>query len=772
MASRAQSITVTVTAWNTSTNAPQANDAANVTLKVIKDGTESAPTNTPTNKSNGEIALVLTATEMTADTVVVSGSSSTANVVIIPVKIATEKLPTADPGASGGIPVLDSSLRVLADLKSILTTNLTETSSGYLAAGLKKFLDVAAPVFTLASVNQSGDGYARLGSPAGASIAVDIAANQAILASATYGNAALKTLIDTVNTSLGNGTYGLSALQVAIAALQTAINNISNNTSTRLVVAPVLELPDAGTVTFELDLLIMDENGNMEAPDSMPTVTAKNSSGTDRSSGLSALTNVSTGHYTLTYTLNSSDAVEQLIFTSNIVEGAVTRKAIASSTVTNADITGTATKVNAIYADYARRTGDYATVTNLSALALESSVQSTLTQATTAATQATGANSKASTLLTDLASAKSVIDASKLVIDAVKQVTDKFLFDASNFVKSAAQTVIDKTGYALTSADKENIAVRVESHLLDEGDSQMLVNAIVSAIGNTNIDQTILVAAIRADLERAGGNLNNVLARLTATRAGYLDNLANAPATPANISTSQAAIIAEIESLGTPLQATDYVSPNNDGITDAKTAAEAAQTAAEATQTNTTDLPGLIESSGGHKRFKATALEEGPSGEATISDEDKNDIAERTKAQTEAALNENTGIQRLQAVPGTPETPVFVIPASETPGLVNVLCRAGDFGVPRDGTAFTFKLASKQPFIGEEFQIRKQRTEKTTDGSCLVEIPSSATLAQRGVEPATYVVTVNRDVVGTVTVPETGGVLKMVNNTLIVEAAV
>lgn len=68
------------------------------------------------------------------------------------------------------------------------------------------------------------------------------------------------------------------------------------------------------------------------------------------------------------------------------------------------------------------------------------------------------------------------------------------------------------TGFNDPTADE--IAVEVESHLLDEGDSQMLINAIVGAIGNTNIDQAVLVAAIRADLERSGGNLNTVLAKL------------------------------------------------------------------------------------------------------------------------------------------------------------------------------------------------------------------------------------------------------------------
>lgn len=63
----------------------------------------------------------------------------------------------------------------LANLGEILGTALTETA-GQIAAGFKKVFDVAAPVFTAASVNQTGDNYARLGAPAGASVSADVAA--------------------------------------------------------------------------------------------------------------------------------------------------------------------------------------------------------------------------------------------------------------------------------------------------------------------------------------------------------------------------------------------------------------------------------------------------------------------------------------------------------------------------------------------------------------------------------------------------------------------
>ena len=74
-----------------------------------------------------------------------------------------------------------------ANITQILATALTETSGGYLAAALKKILDVATPVFTAESVNQSAN-------------------NNTILASGTYGLSALKTLIDALSNVCLTGT--------------------------------------------------------------------------------------------------------------------------------------------------------------------------------------------------------------------------------------------------------------------------------------------------------------------------------------------------------------------------------------------------------------------------------------------------------------------------------------------------------------------------------------------------------------------------------------
>jgi hypothetical protein len=86
----------------------------------------------------------------------------------------------------------------------------------------------------------------------------------------------------------------------------------------------------------------------------------------------------------------------------------------------------------------------------------------------------------------------------------IKAKTDQLTFTGAN-VNAIAQVVADKTGYALTSGQVTAIAVAVEAALLNDGDGQALIAAIVASIGNQNIDQVLLIAAIRADLERVGG---------------------------------------------------------------------------------------------------------------------------------------------------------------------------------------------------------------------------------------------------------------------------
>ena len=93
---------------------------------------------------------------------------------------------------------------VESNLGQILGTALTETSAGYLEAGFKKLFDVAIPVLTAASVNQTGDSYARLGAPAGASVSADIAAVKSDTGSILTDAAAIKAQTDKLAFTVAN----------------------------------------------------------------------------------------------------------------------------------------------------------------------------------------------------------------------------------------------------------------------------------------------------------------------------------------------------------------------------------------------------------------------------------------------------------------------------------------------------------------------------------------------------------------------------------------
>jgi hypothetical protein len=102
-------------------------------------------------------------------------------------------------------------------------------------------------------------------------------------------------------------------------------------------------------------------------------------------------------------------------------------------------------------------------------------------------------------------------------------------------IASAVWSAADKTGYSLTSAERSAIAAAVESSILNESDGQAVLNAIVAAIGNSNVDQIALVAAIRADLERTGGKLINLDASVSSRLASADYNAPTSAPTAASV---------------------------------------------------------------------------------------------------------------------------------------------------------------------------------------------------------------------------------------------
>lgn len=185
---------------------------------------------------------------------------------------STTGLPVVTPmwrPPTGKNPVLatvDSSGRTHSDLRSLLGTTLTETAAGYLAAGFKKLHDIATPIFTLASANQSGDSYG-------------------VVNDSSSGNAALAVLI----------------------------TNIKNNTFVRSTIPEVLERPDTGSKTVQMVFTYEDENGNAKNLDAgNPTITLVNDDSSDLSSRLGIWTNPATGKYCINYTSSVGDTIEGL----------------------------------------------------------------------------------------------------------------------------------------------------------------------------------------------------------------------------------------------------------------------------------------------------------------------------------------------------------------------------------------------------------------------------------------------------------------------------
>ena len=94
------------------------------------------------------------------------------------------------------------------------------------------------------------------------------------------------------------------------------------------------------------------------------------------------------------------------------------------------------------------------------------------------------------------------------------------------------------------------IATAVESSLLNEADGQAVLNALVGAIGNQNLSEVSLVAAVRADLERAGGKLDSIPTTAAPSASAV------ASATRTELSTELARIDAPISGATAPSAAT------------------------------------------------------------------------------------------------------------------------------------------------------------------------------------------------------------------------
>jgi len=160
------------------------------------------------------------------------------------------------------------------------------------------------------------------------------AGTDAEVATETPPTVELDSAVEAVINDIPN-TAEFQARTLAAASYATAsqINSLQVNTRASVQVPVEIETPDSGTQVWKIRLFLFDSDGNMEAPDSTPTIALVNASGTDRSSRLSAATTLSTGAYSWDYTSTDDDAEEQLNWTFTVVEGGLTRIYPATSYV-------------------------------------------------------------------------------------------------------------------------------------------------------------------------------------------------------------------------------------------------------------------------------------------------------------------------------------------------------------------------------------------------------------------------------------------------------
>ncbi len=269
------------------------------------------------------------------------------------------------------------------------------------------------------------------------------------------------------------------------------VTSIQNNTRVVRVTPDSIELPTAGTRTYRIELFLYDDVGNMETPDSAPTIALVNQSGTDRSSRLDSTTMslVETGRYRAIYTSTAGDTKEQLVWTFSVVEGGSTRKYGNTSYVTDAVAT-----------DFT--TADRAKLDTLHDSRLTSARAGYLDNLSAGAV-ATAANLTTLTNYVDTEIA-AILEDTDTTIPAL--ITARTIVSANYATSSALQTVDDTADAIKIKTDlipASPAAVGSEMNLANNA----ITDAKISAPAETAGRPTGMLAMLRRVFERiAGGN--------------------------------------------------------------------------------------------------------------------------------------------------------------------------------------------------------------------------------------------------------------------------
>lgn len=134
----------------------------------------------------------------------------------------------------------------------------------------------------------------------------------------------------------------LDFLDAASSSILSSISGLNNlSAKCNLFGAALLEVPEAGSTVYSFDLVVKDDEDKLVNLDAVPTITATNAAGTNRSANLSAVTSPGTGRYRFTYTVASTHAKESLRIEANGTVSAEVRYAIWNGSTVDYDTTST-----------------------------------------------------------------------------------------------------------------------------------------------------------------------------------------------------------------------------------------------------------------------------------------------------------------------------------------------------------------------------------------------------------------------------------------------
>lgn len=341
-------------AWDTVANQPFLGGQATLTAYVrIDGGVLSALADTGALEINatnapGAYEFDYTAGESNGEHLLFSCKSSTAGVVIDPIIVYTIPANISDMVESLNSMIEDDGSGNDRFKATAMTQGLGFTSSDRTTIGQTKAKTDLIPAggfptnFSAMSILAGGQVAANLTYAGGSVLSATFLSNwTGFWDNASVANLAtvdvlfdaignvqidIDDLLDTRLTSTRAGYLDKLNISGNVASSAEVVA-IQNNTRVVRVVPESIERPDTGTITYRIELLLYDTLGNMEVPDSAPTIALVNQAGTDRSARLDSTTmaNVSAGRYRAVYTASAADAMEQLVWTFTVIEGGATR---------------------------------------------------------------------------------------------------------------------------------------------------------------------------------------------------------------------------------------------------------------------------------------------------------------------------------------------------------------------------------------------------------------------------------------------------------------